>query len=141
MSNGLSPLFDGPKLEFQCKSLFWFSTVINGRICPLDHGTDDNDVVLAAIFSTELDFVLSRVLCKTTTPVRQRVFIMFKTLSILLFNGFPLFGILIFLVQKAYIWILISENLFYKIIFFHLNNIIDSFKNIVIVINFSTTFL
>ena len=141
MSNGLSPLFDGPKLEFQCKSLFWFLTVINGRICPLDHGTDDNDVVLVAIFSTELDFVLSRVLCKTTAPVGQRVFTMFKTLSILLFNGFLLFGILIFLIQKVYIWVLISEILFYKIIFFHLNNIIDSFKNIVIVINFSTIFL
>ena len=46
-----------------------------------------------------------------------------------------------FLNTLLYICVLILAILFYKIIFCLLNNIIDSFKSIVISTNFSTTFL
>ena len=47
---------------------------------------------------------------------------------------------LFFFFKYYYIWVLILAILFCKIMLLPLNNIIDSFKSIIIVTNFSTTF-
>ena len=46
----------------------------------------------------------------------------------------------LFFFKYYYIWVLILAILFCKIMLLPLNNIIDSFKSIIIVTNFSTTF-